>query len=96
MWNYIKLAALGIMLVLFGLAANYGRDFAYQVHALIFMAATAITFIYTLRTMGDARPAPSGYMDGVIRYGVVATACLYRHKPDGDCRTAWARARAFV
>ncbi|WP_439105407.1 cbb3-type cytochrome c oxidase subunit I, partial [Celeribacter marinus] len=74
MWNYTKLAALGIFVVLAGLAANYGRDFAYQVHALIFMAAAAITFIYTLRTTGDVKPAATGYLDGVVRYGVVVTA----------------------
>lgn len=74
MWNYIKLAVLGIAVILFGLAANYGRDFAYQVHALIFMAAAAITFIYTLRTTGDVKPAPTGYLDGVVRAGVIATA----------------------
>lgn len=43
MWNYLKLAVLGLLVVLLGLAANYGRDFAYQVHALIFMAAAAMT-----------------------------------------------------
>ncbi|AVW92928.1 cytochrome-c oxidase, cbb3-type subunit I [Celeribacter baekdonensis] len=74
MWNYIKLAVLGIAVVLFGLAANYGRDFGYQVHALIFMAAAAITFIYTLRTTGDVKAQPEGYFDGVVRYGVIATA----------------------
>ncbi|SFK09073.1 cytochrome c oxidase cbb3-type subunit 1 [Celeribacter marinus] len=74
MWNYTKLAALGIFVVLAGLAANYGRDFAYQVHALIFMAAAAVTFIYTLRTTGDVKPAATGYLDGVVRYGVVITA----------------------
>lgn len=74
MWNYIKLAVLGIAVVLFGLAANYGRDFGYQVHALIFMAAAVMTFIYTLRTTGDVKPQPTGYFDGVVRYGVVATA----------------------
>ncbi len=74
MWNYIKLAVLGIAVILFGLAANYGRDFAYQVHALIFMAAAAMTFIYTLRVAGDVKPAPTGYLDGVVRAGVIATA----------------------
>jgi cytochrome c oxidase cbb3-type subunit 1 len=74
MWNYIKLAVLGIAVVLFGLAANYGRDFGYQIHALIFMAAAAITFIYTLRMTGDVKAQPEGYFDGVVRYGVIATA----------------------
>ncbi|MFT7047136.1 MAG: cytochrome c oxidase cbb3-type subunit 1, partial [Celeribacter sp.] len=74
MWNYIKLAVLGVVMILAGLAANYGRDLGYQVHALIFMAATAVTFLYTLRTTGDIRAKPTGYLDGPVRFGVIATA----------------------
>jgi cytochrome c oxidase cbb3-type subunit 1 len=74
MWNYIKLAVLGGVMVLAGLAANYGRDLGYQIHALIFMAAAAATFLYTLRHTGEIYDKPKGYLDGPVRFGVIATA----------------------
>ena len=75
MWDWIKIVALGLITLFAALAANWARDLAYQVHALIVMAVSAGLFIWTVRTAGDPKgPAPTGYMDGVIRYGVVATA----------------------
>ncbi|HSG37123.1 MAG TPA: cbb3-type cytochrome c oxidase subunit I, partial [Paracoccaceae bacterium] len=75
MWDWIKIVALGFITLFAALAANWARDLAYQVHALIVMAVSAGLFIWTVRTAGDPKgPAPTGYMDGVIRYGVVATA----------------------
>ncbi len=75
MWNYVKLAVLGGVILLAAMAANYGRDLAYQVHAVIFMLVALGLFIYTLRhTDEPSVPADTGYLDGVVRYGVVATA----------------------
>ena len=61
--------------LLAALAASWARDLAYQVHAIIIMAVTAGMFVWSVRSADEERPPePSGYMDGVIRYGVIATA----------------------
>lgn len=74
MWDWIKIAALGLIALLAAIAANWARDLAYQVHALIVMAVAAGLFVWTLRQAGEDRgPAPSGYNDGVVRAGVIAT-----------------------
>ncbi len=74
MWDYFKLLVLGLIAVLAAIAANHARDLAYLVHALIIMSAAGAVFLYTLRTMGREKPAATGYLDGVIRAGVIATA----------------------
>ncbi|MGB0960374.1 MAG: cytochrome-c oxidase, cbb3-type subunit I [Halocynthiibacter sp.] len=74
MWDYIKLVVLAVAAVGSAYAANNGLDLAYQVHAIIFMLAAAITFIVVLRGMGNEKPAMDGYFDDVVRYGVIATA----------------------
>jgi cytochrome c oxidase cbb3-type subunit 1 len=77
MLNYIKLIALGLITLLAMIAASYARDLAYQVHAIIIMAVSAGLFLWTLRNTDEPVPAAvleTSYMDGVIRYGVVATA----------------------
>ena len=74
MWDWIKIAALGMITLCAAIAANWARDMAYQVHALIIMAAAAGLFVWTLRRADE--PAPDRryeYMDDVIRAGVVAT-----------------------
>ena len=74
MWDWIKIAALGIIALLAAIAANFARDLAYQVHAIIVMLVAAGLFVWTVRTTGDDKgPAPTGYNDGVIRLGVIAT-----------------------
>ena len=75
--NYIKLILLGLVTFFAMLAASYARDLAYQVHALLIMVIAAGMFIWVLRgTDEPAGPAPdlTGYNDGVIRAGVIATA----------------------
>jgi cytochrome c oxidase cbb3-type subunit 1 len=80
MLDGLKIAAIGMLVVLFAMAANYGQDLAYQVHALILMAIAAALFVWSIRATPltpriDGGPAPAtGYMDGPIRYGVIATA----------------------
>jgi cytochrome c oxidase cbb3-type subunit 1 len=73
MWSYIKLAVLGIVVIFAAIAANYARDIGYQIHALIIMAAAGGVFLYTLRRAGEPVSKPQGYMDDVVRFGVVAT-----------------------
>ena len=76
MLDYVKLLILGLVAVCAAIAANYARDLAYQVHALLIMGAAAITFFYVLRNTGEAkRPVPvDEYMDGPVRAAAIATA----------------------
>ncbi|MFN4058036.1 MAG: cytochrome-c oxidase, cbb3-type subunit I [Roseinatronobacter sp.] len=76
MWDYIKLAVLGLAVVIAAIAAGMARDLPYMVHALAMMLAAGITLIWLIRRVGEAVPAhnPNEYMDGPIRYGVIATA----------------------
>jgi cytochrome c oxidase cbb3-type subunit I len=79
MWEYIKLAVLGLIAVLAAIAANYAHDIAYMVNALTVMLAAAVTFIWALRRTGNAQPALDPhpeyeYNDGVVRAGVIATS----------------------
>ena len=69
MWDYLKLAGLGLVAVCAAIAANYARDLAYQVNALTVMLAAGIAFLWVLRTAGDPRPnLRHEYFDSVIRY----------------------------
>jgi cytochrome c oxidase cbb3-type subunit 1 len=73
MGSVVKLIALAAVAVLAAIAANWARDIAYQVNALTVMAAASGYFIYTIRTMDAPRAAVTGYMDDVVRAGVIAT-----------------------
>ncbi len=76
MTDYFKFAALGIIAPLAAFAANFARDPAYMVHALIIMLVAAGPFLWVLRFTDEPR-APVGqdqYLDSVVRYGVAATA----------------------
>ncbi|ODM42461.1 cytochrome-c oxidase, cbb3-type subunit I [Cereibacter johrii] len=78
MWDYVKLVALGVIALCAAIAANYARDLAYMVNAVSVMLVAGGLFLWQGRRVGDEiRPKPAlqtEYMDGVIRYGVVATA----------------------
>ena len=80
MASTFKLIALAIVAILAMVAASFARDLAYQVNALIVLAVSVGMFLWLLRGVGEAKrvaavPAhDGGYMDGVIRYGVIATA----------------------
>ncbi|MBC2834652.1 cytochrome-c oxidase, cbb3-type subunit I [Paragemmobacter straminiformis] len=75
MWDYVKLVVLGVIAVCAAIAANYARDLAYMVNAIEVMLAAGIVFLYTLRTMGEAKPVDQGeYFDSVVRAGAIATA----------------------
>jgi cytochrome c oxidase cbb3-type subunit 1 len=75
MGNYVKLVVLGIITLLAAIAANWGRDVAYVVHAVIIMIVAGYLFLRTLRQTDEPiKPfATDGYMDDVIRAGVIAT-----------------------
>ena len=74
MWDYIKLIVVGAVVVLAAIAANYARDLPYMVNALTIMLAAIALFIWTVRRIGDPKPEAEGYLDGVVRAGVIATA----------------------
>ncbi|WP_433962305.1 cytochrome-c oxidase, cbb3-type subunit I [Marinovum algicola] len=77
MSNYIKLAALGLLVLFSALAANFARDLAYQVHAVLILVISGGLFLWVLRNTDEDPPEPAietAYMDGVVRYGVIATA----------------------
>ncbi|MFD0981780.1 cytochrome-c oxidase, cbb3-type subunit I [Tropicimonas aquimaris] len=77
MWDYAKVTALGLLALAAAIAANYARDAAYLVHAIIIMVAAGVAFIWSVRQIDEEKPAAEvsmGYLDGVVRYGVVATA----------------------
>ncbi|MGM0586078.1 MAG: cytochrome-c oxidase, cbb3-type subunit I [Pseudomonadota bacterium] len=79
MTSAIKLIALAVVAILALVAASFARDLAYQVNALIVLAVAAGMFLWQLRKVGEPAPAlaepahDEGYMDGVIRAGVIAT-----------------------
>lgn len=80
MWDSFKLIVLGVIAVFAAIAANYARDLAYQVNALTVMLAAGLAFLWVLRAMDNPdrklalAGAPSEYLDGPIRAGVIATA----------------------
>ncbi|MEL6206566.1 MAG: cytochrome-c oxidase, cbb3-type subunit I, partial [Pseudomonadota bacterium] len=76
MWEYARIAVFGVIALLAAIAANYARDAAYLVHALIIMGVAFGLMIWSIRTADEPKLADDelGYMDGVIRYGVIATA----------------------
>jgi cytochrome c oxidase cbb3-type subunit I len=71
----VKIAAWGLLALVFAMAANWGTDQAYQAHALILMLIAAVLFVRSIGMAGTPAPVPdTGYQDGVIRAGVIATA----------------------
>ncbi|MEM5522393.1 cytochrome-c oxidase, cbb3-type subunit I [Sulfitobacter sp. AS59] len=75
MMNYFKLIVLGIIALIAAMGMNWGHDLAYKFHAFVIMAVAAGMFIWVLRRIDEPVPVPeTGYADGVIRAGVIATA----------------------
>jgi cytochrome c oxidase cbb3-type subunit 1 len=74
--DYVKLIALALIAVFAAIGADWGRDLAYQVHAFLIMVIAAGMFIWVLRNT-DEPPRKgidaNGYMDDVVRAGVIAT-----------------------
>jgi len=81
MGKIAQLIALGVVAVLAAIAAQYARDTAYLVNALTVFAVCVGMFIYKVASWAPAQRMPNGggtvaegYMDDVIRAGVIATA----------------------
>ncbi|MEM9871567.1 MAG: cbb3-type cytochrome c oxidase subunit I, partial [Pseudomonadota bacterium] len=76
MAQYVKLIALGLITLAAAIAANYGRDLSYQVHAVLIMLIAGALFLYEVRRTDEpvlATPQ-NEYLDSVVRAGVIATA----------------------
>ena len=75
MVKILQAGVLGFIALFAALAANFGLDLAYQIHAIIVMLVAGFAAMLVIRSMGEpARAAPTGYMDDVVRAGVIATA----------------------
>ncbi|MGR3660125.1 MAG: cytochrome-c oxidase, cbb3-type subunit I [Paracoccaceae bacterium] len=74
MWNTVKIITYGLIALLAAIAANYSRDIAYTIHAVIIMFVAGGLFLWTVRRTDEPVPASElGYFDGVVRAGVIAT-----------------------
>ncbi|WP_116086286.1 cytochrome-c oxidase, cbb3-type subunit I [Tropicimonas sp. IMCC34011] len=73
---YLRLAGLAVIALLAAIAADQGHDLAYRVHGALVMLVAGGLFLWELRRAEEVRPVVdiSGYMDGPIRAGVIATA----------------------
>ncbi len=76
MWDYLKLAGLGVLALYGAIGLNMARDEAFLAHALIILLVAGGMFLWTLRRIGEPKPVADQtvYMDDVIRAGVIATA----------------------
>jgi cytochrome c oxidase cbb3-type subunit I len=75
MWDYLKLIVLGVTALFAAIAANFARDVPYMVHAIIVMLVAGGLFLWILRRIDEPKPVPdTGYMDDVVRAGVIATS----------------------
>ncbi len=74
--DYLRLVLLGLVTLVAAIAADWGRDLAYSVHAAIVMLVAGGLFLWELRRADEPRPRadPSRYLDGPVRAGVIATA----------------------
>ena len=63
MWDYLKLAGLGLVAVLAAIAANYGHDLAYQVNMITVMLAAGIGSQVEIETNG---PDEQVVMDAIL------------------------------
>ena len=63
--NYLKLLALGVIVLIAAMAPNWAVDLAYQVHAVLIMLIAAWVFIHVLREIGPfniRKSTHSGYI----------------------------------
>ena len=74
MWDYAKLVVLGAIALCGAIAANYARDFVYELHAILITVVAAGMFVWQLRRIDEPKAVPTDeYLDGVVRAGVIAT-----------------------
>jgi cytochrome c oxidase cbb3-type subunit 1 len=73
MIEVVKLVALAGVTLCSLIGANWAHDLAYQVHALVIAGVAGGMFLWTLRRVDEPRRIEPGYMDGVVRAGIIAT-----------------------
>ena len=80
MKNLPEAVAAGFAAFLALLAAAFAKDSLFQAHAFILMLVLLISSVFLIRRVKIASPGEvlmpadtSGYMDEVVRYGVIAT-----------------------
>ena len=66
MWDYLKLAGLGLVAVLAAIAANYAHDLAYQVNAITVMLAAGIGSAVELETDGPDEQAAQDAITALV------------------------------
>ena len=80
MSDYIKLTAFAVIALFAAIAGNFARDLAYLVHAMLIMVVAGGMFVWQLRRIDEPLSAAAladrelAYMDGPVRFGVIATA----------------------
>ena len=74
MTTVIRLIILGPIMALAVVAAMNAQDLAFQINAFVLLLAAALGILWTLFGSKGGVEDSSGYMDGVIRAGVIATA----------------------
>ncbi|TVR49292.1 MAG: cytochrome-c oxidase, cbb3-type subunit I, partial [Rhodobacteraceae bacterium] len=74
MWDFVKLFVLAAIAIFAAYIASYARDLAHLVHMVIIMLVAGGLFVWQIRRVGEPAGAhdPTQYMDGVIRFGVIA------------------------
>ena len=55
MWDYLKLVVLALVALFAAIAANFARDPAYMVHAIIVMIVAGGFFLWSLRRTDEYR-----------------------------------------
>jgi len=71
-----SLVLMGIYVLLAVLAISLGAkadDLPFAVHMFIFAAAAVLALVVKARSFGKPAPDASGYLDGVVRWGAIAT-----------------------
>jgi len=74
MQHMVKAVLLGAIVLAAAFATNFARDLSYQVSAVVVILWAGFLFIREIGKIGNP-PAPveTGYLDGVVRAGVIAT-----------------------
>ena len=75
--DYIKAFLLAMVALVAAMGANWAQDAAYQLHAVLIMLIAFGMFLWVVLHAGEPQKQPvdtSGYQDGVIRAGIIATA----------------------
>ncbi len=74
MQHMVKAIVLGVIVLAAAIATNFAHDLAYKVHAIIIIIWAGYLFIREIGKIGN-KPVPveTGYLDGVVRVGIIAT-----------------------